>query len=500
MAEFITGGEGDFFVQTERGLPFGHLTCVGVGDLPLPLGDLTAVYCPNPVSKGKFIIAGYVQGEPGMGSTTLTRPLSTVANWLLENDCGFEAFVTYACRGTRALSLNYDIGVVLFGAMPTTSVLAAAVAQQPAEDGRINTTAEINYIDRRLVYKLILQQQALPANYTAGHAIAFLPKACESRCGPARGLCEEGFIAMEALGVGAYQAEVKFTLDGGANWEITDGDPFFYGIGDVSDILVIETADGHRVIVSQGSTQPGEFAEISYSEDYGATWDSVWVGAVLGQTIQALFYYGGKLWATASGGYIYSSADIGDTWTAQEEGVETIEALNDIVMYSLQLGYAVGNNNAFLYTTNGEEWNARVGPAPLHDLLSVAVNDKGHVFVGTSDGVLYRSEDGGQNWLDQDNDAGPWRDFGAGAVTWVAFDETRRYFGALIWNDAGTDVGTLYRSIDGGATWQAPAGQAGDWNNGLNGGFICDQNNIFVVGEVDDDGNTFVAKASPTGE
>jgi len=470
-----------------------------VGDLPLPLGDLTAVYCPNPASKGKFIIAGYVAGEPGLGSTTLTRPLSTVANWLLENDCGFEAFVTYACRGTRALPLNYDIGVVLFGAMPTTSVLAAAVAQQPAEDGRINTTAEINYIDRRLIYLLILQPQAL-TNTTDANAVAFLPKACESRCGPARGLCEVGFMAMDALGVGAYQAEIKFTLDGGANWLITDGDPFFYGIGNVSDILVIETADAHRVIVSQGSTQPGEFAEISYSEDYGANWTSVWVGVVLGQTIQALFYYGGQLWAAASAGYIYHSADVGDTWTAQEEGVEAPGiALNDIVMYSLQLGYCVGDGNTFLYTTDGSEWNARVGPAVGADLLSVAVNDEGHVFVGADDGILYRSEDGGQNWLDQDGAAGDWRDFGAGTIPWIAFDEVRRYFGALVWNDAA-GVGTLYRSIDGGATWQAPAGQAGAWNNGLNGGHICDQNNIFVVGETDDDGFTFVAKAAPTGE
>ena len=495
MGEFITGGEGDFFVQTERSQPFEHLTCVGVGDLPLPLGDLAAVYCPDPASKGKFLIAGYVAGEPGMGSTTLTRPLSTVANWLLENDCGFEAFVTYACRGTRALPLNYDIGVVLFNAMPTTSVLAAAVAQQPAEDGRINTTAEINYVDRRLIYKLAMQSQGL-TNTTAANAIAFLPKACESRCGPARGLCEEGFMAMDALGVGAYAAEIKYTLDGGANWEITGGDPFFYGIGDVSDILVIETADGHRVIVSQGSTQPGEYAEISYSEDYGDNWTSVWVGTALAQTIQALFYYGGKLWAAASGGYIYGSDDIGDTWTAQEEGVEAPGiVLNDIAMYSLQLGYCVGDTNTFLYTTNGSEWNARTGPAVGADLLSVTVNDKGHVFVGADDGILYVSEDGGVTW-----ETPARRDFGAGTISWIAFDVTRRYFGALVWNDAGTGVGTLYRSIDGGATWQAPAGQAGDWNNGLNSGFICDQNNIFVVGETDDDGFTFVAKASPTGE
>jgi len=492
MAEFITGGEGDFFVQTERSQPFAHLTCVGVGDLPLPLGDLTAVYCPNPASKGKFVIAGYIQGEPGMGSTTITRPLSTVANWLLENDCGFEAFVTYACRGTRALPANYDIGAVLFGAQPTNSTLVAAVAQQPAEDGRIETTAEINYADRRLIYKLAVQRQAL-TNTTAANAIAFLPKACESRCGPARGLCEEGFMAMDALSVGAYAAEIKYTVDSGATWVITDGDPFYYGIGDVSDILVIETATGHRVIVSQGSAQVGEYAEISYSEDYGANWWSVWVGTTLSQTIQALCHYGGKLWAAASAGYIYGSDDLGDNWTTQEDGTEAPGiTLNDIVMYSLQVGYTVGDTNTFLYTSNGSEWYSRTGPSATNaNLLSVAVNDKGHVFVGAADGNLYVSEDGGQTWATR-------RAFGAGSVDWVGFDEIHRYFGGLIWNDGGTDIGTLFRSIDGGASWSAPSGQAGEWNSILNGGFICDQNNMFVVGE-QHDGTTLVAKASPMG-
>lgn len=300
-------------------------------------------------------------------------------------------------------------------------------------------------------------------------------------------------MAMDALSVGAYAAEIKYTVDSGATWVITDGDPFYYGIGDVSDILVIETATGHRVIVSQGSAQVGEYAEISYSEDYGANWWSVWVGTTLSQTIQALCHYGGKLWAAASAGYIYGSDDLGDNWTTQEDGTEAPGiTLNDIVMYSLQVGYAVGDTNTFLYTSNGSEWYSRTGPSATNaNLLSVAVNDKGHVFVGAADGNLYVSEDGGQTWATR-------RAFGAGSVDWVGFDEIHRYFGGLIWNDGGTDIGTLFRSIDGGASWSAPSGQAGEWNSILNGGFICDQNNMFVVGE-QHDGTTLVAKASPMG-
>ena len=233
----------------------------------------------------------------------------------------------------------------------------------------------------------------------------------------------------------------------------------------------------------------GEPAEVSITEDWGTTWNNVDVGAVNDQYINALTYYGGRIWAAATGGYIYMSSTLGDTWAAQESGVETAQDLNDIAMYSLKVGYAVGDNNAFLYTTDGAEWNTRTGPAALTNLLSVAVNDKGHVFVGAADGNLYVSEDEGVTWATRYS-------FGVGSVDFIAFDESLRYFGLLTYNNAA-GVGTAYRSRNGGASWQAPAGQTATWNSGLNAGFICDQNNMFVVGEVHD-GTTFVAKASPS--
>lgn len=486
MSEFITAGEGDFFVQTERAEPFAHLTCVGVGDLPLPLGDLTPVYCPDPASKGKFVIAGYISGEPGSGSTTLTRPLSSVVNWLLENDCGFEAFITYACRGTRSLPQNYIVGAVLFGAQPTSTTLAAAVAQQPGDDGRVDTSADITYTDRRLIYRLVAQAQTLE-NTAAANAIAFLPRTCEDRCGPARGLCKEGYMALDGT---QYNSEIKYTKNGGATWTQTAVDPFLYFGGDSLTLVLIETSDAHRAIFGRDAALD-EYAEIAYTEDWGATWSNVYVGTQMNQSIQKLFHYGGRIWAACSQGYIYVSDDIADTWSAQESGVESGgQTLNDLVMYSLQVGYSVGNANSFLYTIDGSEWNSRTGPAPLTNLLSVTVNDKGHVFVGAADGTLYVSEDEGLTWVTR-------RSFGAGSVDWVSFDTTRRYFGGLTYTNAA-GVGKCNRSFDGGASWEEPAGQTGAWNSGLNSGFICDQNNIFVVGEPHG-GLTFVAKMTPSG-
>ena len=290
-----------------------------------------------------------------------------------------------------------------------------------------------------------------------------------------------------------YDSEVKYSNDG-STWTQTTTDPFTEG-GDAGDVIIFEMWDGHRAVVARISVSVHLAAEVAYTEDLGVTWHNIIVGAVVGQVINALWTEGGALYAACSGGDIYRSQDLADTWTRIATGV-TANDLNDIVYYSSEVGYAVGDLNTFLYTVNGEDWFVRAGPFAGVNLSSVAVNDQGHVFVGATDGNLYRSEDGGVNWLDQDGVAGEWRAFGVGVVAWIGFDSDTLYCGYLIHNTPAP-VGTIYRSFNGGATWTAPAtGQVGAWNSGLNAGFICDWNHATFVGEAHD-GLTMVAVVEP---
>ena len=489
---YIEGLDGDFFVQTARSENWSHLDCLMVADLPLPLGDLTNIYCPG-FRKGQVRTVGQIRGDPGTGTTTLTRPLSGTVNWLFENRCSFEALITWACEGSREIPENFEVAAVLFGVNPTQPSISAPVVRERGDDVRIDVPVEVSYTGIYLVYHLSVNVVTV-SNTAAANGIVFLPEACETKCASARDGCSEGYMALDGT---LYDSEVKYTTTG-TSWAQTASDPFEDG-GDAGPIVVFPTWDGHRVIVGRISVSTHLGAEISYSEDWGATWTDVDVSAVVGQVIgrNGLFRYGGRIWAACSGGYIYMSSDLGNTWTLQESGTIATD-LNAICMYSLEAGYAVGDSNGFLYTVNGSDWYARTGPAAGVDLLSVAVNDKGDVFVGAADGNLYRSDDGGQNWLQTDGvTAGAWLSFGAGSIDWIAFDEETRYFGFLIYNTADP-LGTVYRSINGGATWRAPAtGQTGSWNSGLNAGHICDQNHAFVVGEAHG-GSTMVAQVEPS--
>ena len=116
------------------------------------------------------------------------------------------------------------------------------------------------------------------------------------------------------------------------------------------------------------------------------------------------------------------------TWTETGSGA-TAEDLYDIVFYNEYVGYAVGDNNAFVYTTNGgQTWTAGTGPSAGDNLVSCDVNYAGHLYVTNDDAELWRTTDGGDTWelmLDL-----------AGTMPQVRFDEDFRYFGYLASNSA----------------------------------------------------------------
>lgn len=492
---FITNAEGNYFVQSQRSERFVWLTCTGVGDLELPAtAELTPVYCPDPLNSGDFKIDGFIKGDVGMGTYSLEKPLATVYNFLLEEPCPFGGRINWVCRGIRQDERNYEIAVVMPDSTPGRRSIRNPVRSPGGTEERVMTNLDLSFPDALMIYHLQIVRQVL-TNTVPANAIYFLPQRCEDRCGAARGLCETGVMGLDGSGylgyvLYPYDSEIKKTFNGGAAWAPTATDPYTYG-GNTSAILMMETSGGGiRIIAFRSQSVPGAPAESAYSDDLGVTWNNSLVGGVNGQAVTSWALCGAKIVVSCTGGYIYESSDQAESWQVQEAGVETGEDLNDITFYSDQIGYCVGDNNVFLYTLNaGADWAMGNRPAvPGVNLLSCAVNDKGHLFCGSNDARLFRTEDGGADlWAEV-------LDLGGGTIPWIRFDPKALYVGAMIHNNT-TPVGSLYRSEDGGASWPIIANMPA--NNGLNGGFVCDQNHIFVVGELHADGTTFVAYTQP---
>jgi len=473
---FVKRGYGNVFFQIDPTLVYQYLTSTGVGDVNTPGRPRTIKYDPDVMRSGEFVASEFVRGEPGETTAPFTRPLDTVANYLQELKCSINARINWACRGDRNIVWNYELAMILLGSEFEGGSTGQPAITQPSEEDRVMTGGDLKALLWTYLYLLTGGTQTV-AGTAVINDIIFLPEECGDRCGDRVKLGCLGYTAQETLGY-LLGDNVLFTDECGADWAATTNDPFL-GSKSGTAVLTVETSTGHRIIVA-GGAEVGVPAEVSYSDDEGVTWNDVTVGAINGQSINALCRdKRGRIWAAASGGYVYVSTDLAMSWAASHSAVETTEDLNGICFVDEYAGFAVGDANAVIYTPDaGDTWEALTGPAAAINLTSVDYNRYNYIFASTADGSVWRSSNAGETWVEV-------LSMGAGSVARVRFDEYFRYFGGVVWNNAA-GAGTFMRSEDGGVSFQA-------WdtptNTGLRSLYMCDPNMAYVCGD-----DAFIAK------
>jgi len=437
--EFYTNEEGNLFVQTSRASPFEWLTCTGVGDIAIPRGDRTPQYCPKPGASGEWQIVGFIKGDQGAGTYTLSKPLASVYNFLLER------------KGARVL-----------------------------------TNMDLSFMNALMVYPLVIRRQTV-SNTADANSVFFLPELCESRCKNVRALCEVGLIGLDHSAGYLYDSEIKKTTDG-STWDAAATDPFTWG-GDVGPVLAFDTRDGYRLIAFRSTPIVAAPAECAYSDDNGLTWTNVPLPGGNNLAVYGATIWGARIIAVGEGGYIWESTDFGESFATLDAGAASGGVdLNDVACYGSHLIVCVGDSNVVVVSEDGgASFGTVTGPAGGVNLLTVDTTDVGDVFIGANDGIIYRTVEVGTV-------AVAWYDFTGGTVPWLRFDPDAEFVGYAIHNTPA-GMGYVYKSEDGGATWFAIANMP--TNSGLNGGHICDQNHMFVVGDAHNQ-STFIAKAQPT--
>ncbi len=195
MARFIERGTGNLFTQVDPTIPFEYLTCVGVGSITIPKRPSTSKFEPDPTSSGDFIPVGSIRGDIGRVTTTLTRPLSTVNNFLVEQDCEFNSRINWPCLNVdRTVPENYDVAYLFFRGEFSSSEIEQPAIIEPSEDERIMTNGSLGSLLGQYIYRLIAERQTL-ATTLAANDIAFLPSRCANRCGE---LIDVGEIVMQS--------------------------------------------------------------------------------------------------------------------------------------------------------------------------------------------------------------------------------------------------------------------------------------------------------------
>jgi photosystem II stability/assembly factor-like uncharacterized protein len=211
-----------------------------------------------------------------------------------------------------------------------------------------------------------------------------------------------------------------------------------------SKSLLIDMAVADKRIIAVGDR-----GHILFSDDTGVTWTQAKVPVSVMLT-GVFFANNQEGWAVGHNGVILYSSDAGASWRLQHSGKQASDdkagaPLLDVWFADNTNGFAVGAYGYFLVTHDGgASWSdnsaAIINPDGWHLNAISGLSDGSAVFIAGEKGTLFRSLDKGATW----------------ATVPAPFDGS--FFGV---SGMGNDAvllyglqGRLFRSTDMGASWQ----------------------------------------------
>lgn len=239
--------------------------------------------------------------------------------------------------------------------------------------------------------------------------------------------------------------ELIYTTDGGANWTqvtVGTGAETPVAITIVGTYLVVVcTTSFFYADINTLTGVPGSFTEVVQSSWSTHNAKSI---SVLSQR---------EVFVCAEDGYIYKSTNIPSGFVTLNAGAATNADLLSISNDGGDVLVAVGATGTVIKSLNrGETFSATTTePDGVVSNLSVAVKDKYQFWVGTSDGKLWYTLDGGETWTENAFSG----EKGSGSIDSIIFvtDEVMHFA-----HSNGSTVARIYTSSNGGVTFDNTVG------------------------------------------
>lgn len=489
--------EGRVWFQFRKFEPYKLYLLSGMTDLLDPRGALSPSREPSASARRRSVVSDMLRADPDLPGFSLETRLQKQRNWVLGIDCAANV-QAHVGRCDRPDSYYGSDAAIHYGSAEREDTTHDRAAMIEGDDAKIATTTPFKarhgpiYID--------FQAKFLSARTIAAIEdvldMAFLGVECFENCQSQEDAGENGYLVTDAYsGSPTDAAAVYYTTDEGESWAITSADPFGPGES-ISCVVLNGITEDHRIIVSRGTADGANPAEIAYADvtEMGTTtWNYVNVGAVDGQYINYMFWLDwGNLYAVTNDGYVYKSDDGGVTWTAEyTAGVVEFNDVSAVGPGSERAGnvWVVGDSNTIrLSEDEGDTWTAITGPTAQAgvNIGTCTVTPDGTLFIGYEDGAIYGTYDDGDNWTA----------LTLQGATATDVQRIRAQNDYDIWAIANLADGTgrCWRSTDGGASFRL-------WslnmptNSGLNALAIIKDNFVFVGGDQHPVGGTaFVSK------
>ncbi|MEO6694129.1 MAG: T9SS type A sorting domain-containing protein [Ignavibacteria bacterium] len=229
--------------------------------------------------------------------------------------------------------------------------------------------------------------------------------------------------------VGWFQTIVK-TTNGGTNWIILQDGPKGTG-SSYEDVSFINKdtgwVSGTLGLILKTTNGGIDFAMSSVFAGY--LYNIYFINAFTGITIES----GLTTFKTTSGGLNWQNVEM-------PIGFE-IPEFRKLTIINNHFGWVIGQGGGRVFRTNnfGDSWEVLDTIFTNRDMYSIGFADTSIGFTGGSFGVIYKTTDGGFNWLSQNNGGDP-RFWGA----------IHCYNDSIVWGVGG--AGKIMHTTTGGAT------------------------------------------------
>lgn len=180
----------------------------------------------------------------------------------------------------------------------------------------------------------------------------------------------------------------------------------------------------------------GEYGRVYLSDDSGATWRQAKSVPVRVTLTGVAFATPQKGWAVGHSGVVLSSADGGETWTLQLDGIKAAQLVLDSVSKSVK-GTPDPLNRAYVSAKR------LVDDGADKPFLNVYADSEENAFVIGAYNLIFRTTDGGKNWQ-------PWQSHVENPMELHLYAMRRTGQDYYIVGEQGT----LLRSSDGGNTFK----------------------------------------------
>lgn len=447
-------------------------------------GDITNHYAPDPFNRRRYIVIAKTSGA----ETPPEIPISNIYSYALSKwlrlgkqkcDHGLQIHMGQ-CSDPQNYSGGYEKILHLEKARIRSWGLDGNLgSRQPTDEGTVSE--EVPFAG-----EVIYESKKFDAFARIGTTVITRPLvdgviadsvSCGGECGTASDGCSVIlWISYSTVGSPGASPTLYFTDDGGSTIQSTS----VTTMGAAEDPNAI-AFDGTNAFVVSDDSDSLHYAPLADILAASAAWSEVGVasGFVATKGPRAAFVAGPRdIFMAGAGGYIYHSSNIPSGVTVLEAGNITAENFNDIGGVDDSHVVAVGNNNTVAATVDGETFTGIVGPAAAVNLNRIWVVNKDKWFVAAANGKLYFTKNGGNTW----KNAGFAGDTG-GSVHSVVM--VTGHIGFMSHTTTG-NIGRLFKTIDGGATWDILPEDAGGpsvpSHRVITRILPCDQNTFYAVG------------------